>query len=394
MNASVRKGLIFLVVIVLAGLIFQPYQGEAASQVDKINKELAEVRKEMSAATHNRNQAAKDKEYVLSMKAKTAKSVNEVLQQINDVSTQLSNVQTQIDTTESNLQQAGTDLEAAEKRLNTRDKLLKSRIRLMYTNGMVSYLDVLLSATSFGDFIDRMDSLRSILSQDQDILENHKKDKATIEAKKKEIEKSLGEVKQMYGKLADYHDLLKEKENEKEVMVQKYSEQAEELEEISDDQEEMLIKLAKKVSELESQKRKIKVYYTGGKLGMPLQASWHLSSPFGYRIHPISGKRKLHTGMDMAAPKGTSIYAAESGIVLVAQWMGEYGNCVIIDHGGGLWTIYGHIRNGGIMVEKGQSVKRGQKIAEVGSTGNSTGNHLHFEVRKNEEAVNPAPFLK
>ncbi|WP_342772836.1 murein hydrolase activator EnvC family protein [Paenibacillus taihuensis] len=394
MNASVKKGLVVLVVVLFAGYIFQPYQGEAASQLDKINQELAQVRKEMSAATHNRNQADKNKDYVLSMKDKTAKSVNEILQQINDVSTQLNNVQTQIDTTEANLQKAGTDLEAAEKRLNTRDKLLKSRIRLMYTNGMVSYLDVLLSATSFGDFLDRLDSLKSILSQDQDILENHKKDKATIEVKKKEIEKSLGDVKDMYGKLADYHALLKDKESEKEVMVQKYSEQAEELEEISDDQEEMLIKLAKKISDLEEQKRKIKVYYTGGKLGMPLHTTWHLSSPFGYRIHPISGKRKLHTGMDMAAPKGTSIYAAESGVVITARWMGEYGNCVIINHGGGLWTVYGHIRNGGIMVEEGQTVKRGQKIAEVGSTGNSTGNHLHFEVRKNEEAVNPAPFLK
>ncbi|WP_338044976.1 murein hydrolase activator EnvC family protein [Paenibacillus lignilyticus] len=391
---NVKKGLAVLAIIVFAGFVFQPYQGEASSQLDKINSELAKVRKEMSAASHNRNQADKDKEYVLAMKEKTAKSVNEIMQQISEVSTQLSNVQAQVETTEEKLQQAGEDLDAAEKRLKTRDKLLQSRIRLMYTNGFVSYIDVMLSATSFGDFIDRMDSLKSILSQDRDILADHKKDKALIAQKKVEVEKSLGDVKKMYAKLEGFADLLKDKEKEKEVMVLKYKSQAEELEEISEEQAELLIKLAKKVSDLESKKKKIKVYYTGGKLGMPLHSEWRLSSPFGYRTHPVTGRKKLHAGMDMAAPAGTSIYAAESGLVIVAQWWSEYGNCVIIDHGGGLWTVYGHIRNGGIKVEKGQTVKRGQKIAEVGSTGMSTGNHLHFEVRKNQEAVNPAPYLK
>lgn len=392
---NVKKGLLVLAIIVLAGYIFQPTQGEASSQLDKINQQLAQVRKEMSAATHNRNQADKDKANILAMKDKTAQSVTEIVSQINEVGTQLNGVQTQIDEKEAQVKQTGLDLEAAENRLKTQDKLLQSRIRLMYTNGIVSYLDVLLSATSFSDFIDRMDSLSSILGQDRDILAGRKKDKALVEQKKQEIEQSLAEVKTMYGKLADYHDLLKDKEQQKEVMVAKYKDQADELDEISEDQEDLLIKLAKKVSDLEAQKNTVKVYYNpGGKLGMPLRANWHLSSPFGYRIHPITGVKKLHTGMDMAVPKGTPIYAAESGVVIVAQWWSDYGNCVIIDHGGGLWTVYGHIRDGGIKVEKGQTVKRGQKIAEVGSTGMSTGNHLHFEVRLHEKAVNPAPYLK
>ncbi|MBM7566439.1 peptidoglycan DD-metalloendopeptidase family protein [Paenibacillus sacheonensis] len=390
-----KKGLLAVAIIVLAVYIFQPTQGEASSQLDKINKELAKVRQEMSAATHNRNQADKDKAYILSMKDKTAKSVTEIVSQINEVGGQLNKVQSQIDDKETQVKQAGADLEAAENRIVKQDKLLQSRVRLMYTNGLVSYLDVLLSATSFSDFIDRMDSLSSILGQDREILASRKKDKVLVEEKKQEVENSLAEVKTMYGKLAGYHDLLKDKEKQKEVMVLKYKDQADELDEISSDQEELLMKLAKQVSDLEAKKKTIKVYYNpGGKLGMPLRASWHLSSPFGYRIHPITGAKKLHTGMDMAVPKGTPIYAAESGVVIVAQWWSDYGNCVIIDHGGGLWTIYGHIRDGGIKVEKGQAVKRGQKIAEVGSTGMSTGNHLHFEVRLNEKAVNPAPYLK
>ncbi|UVI29866.1 murein hydrolase activator EnvC family protein [Paenibacillus spongiae] len=398
-----RKWLAIPAVVVLAAFIFQPFGGEAASQVDKINKELDQVRKEISAAAHNRNQADKDRQVIIQQKTETAKSMQEVLTQIDEVGTQMMGVQAQLDAAEEKLLLTGEELQTAEERIATRDELLQSRLRLMYTNGSVSYLDVLLNATSFSDFIDRFDSLQSILGQDRDILESHKEDRELIAQKKKDVEKQLAEVKVMYGKLDSYQSLLVAKEKQKEVMVLSFNEQAEELEEISEEQEKLLISLAKKVSDLEEQKRKaaakkkkkkVTPYYTGGKFAVPLQDGYRLSSPYGYRTHPISGKKKLHTGLDMAAPAGTPIYAAESGTVLIAQWWSGYGNTVIIDHGNGLWTLYGHIRNNGIKVNKGDTVKRGQKIAEVGSTGQSTGNHLHFEVRKNEEPVNPSQYLK
>ncbi|MCQ6563592.1 murein hydrolase activator EnvC family protein [Paenibacillus mendelii] len=399
-----KKWLAILAVTVLAVYIFQPFGGEAASQVDKINKELDQVRKEIAAAAHNRNQADKDREAVIQQKTVTAQSVAEIMKQIDEVGTQLMGVQAQLDATKDKLLLTGEELQEAEERIASRDELLQSRIRLMYTNGSVSYMDVLLNATSFSDFLDRFDSLQSILGQDRDILASHKQDRALIAQKKQEVEKALAEVKVMYGKLNNYQSLLFSKEKEKEVMVLSFNEQAEELEEISEEQEKLLMSLAKKVSVLEEKKRieaakkkkkkAVTSYYTGGKFAVPLHDSYRLSSPFGYRTHPISGKKKLHAGIDMAAPSGTPIYAAEGGTVLVAQWWNGYGNCVIIDHGNGLWTIYGHIRNNGIKVEKGETVKRGQKIAEVGSTGQSTGPHLHFEVRKNEEPVNPSQYLK
>ncbi len=120
---------------------------------------------------------------------------------------------------------------------------------------------------------------------------------------------------------------------------------------------------------------------------------YRLSSGFGTRVHPITGKVKKHTGVDLAAPQGTDIHAAADGVVTVAQWWNGYGNTVVIDHGNGVWTLYGHIRDGGINVSPGQTVKRGEKIAEVGSTGNSTGPHCHFEVRINGEPVDPVPYL-
>ncbi|MBB3114226.1 murein DD-endopeptidase MepM/ murein hydrolase activator NlpD [Paenibacillus phyllosphaerae] len=394
-----KKGLATLAVVILAAFMFQPYSGYAASQVDKINKELEKVRQQMEAATQNRKQADTYKAYYEKQSVATKQTMDNILSQIDTVGTQLTGVQSQIDTTEEKLLKTGEELQEAEQRVASQDKLLQSRIRLMYTNGFVSYLDVLLSSTSFGDFLDRFDSLKSILGQDREILASHKEDKALVAEKKIQVEQTLGEVRTMYAKLEDYQGFLVDKEQEKEVLVASYEEKAEESEEISEEQEELLMQLAKKVADLEEQKRiaskKKKVtYYKGGKLAVPLQDSYRLSSNYGYRIHPITGKKKLHAGMDMAAPAGTPIYAAESGTVLVAQWWSGYGNAVIIDHGNGLWTVYGHIRNGGIKVEKGETVKRGQKIAEVGSTGQSTGNHLHFEVRLNGTPVEPSQYLK
>jgi murein DD-endopeptidase MepM/ murein hydrolase activator NlpD len=119
-----------------------------------------------------------------------------------------------------------------------------------------------------------------------------------------------------------------------------------------------------------------------------------ISSPFGRRTHPITGEvGKMHNGTDFAVPVGTSVHAASGGIVIMAEWYSGYGYTVIVDHGGGLWTLYGHLREGGFKVSKGDTVSKGDLIAESGNTGNSTGPHLHFEVRENGTPVNPMNYL-
>ena len=125
--------------------------------------------------------------------------------------------------------------------------------------------------------------------------------------------------------------------------------------------------------------------------GMQWPVIGPVTSEYGYRIHPVYGTRKLHSGLDVSAPKGTPIAAAQSGTVIMAGVQGGYGNCVIIDHGDGVSTLYGHMSK--INVSKGQQVNRGDIVGLVGSTGTATGNHLHFEVRINGEATNPRPYL-
>lgn len=392
-----KRALTLLTVLALAVLLLQPSSGQAAtSQVDKINRELEKVRSEMKAAASNKAQAEQEYKEIEQKKEETAQSIMKIMDQISQTTENMQHTRDRLDITEKELLEAGEALQEAEKRIDARDKLLKSRVRLMYTSGSVSYLDVLMSATSFADFLDRFDSIQSILSQDKVILAEHKKDKELIEVKKSEVETKLAEVKDLYGRLEVYYAQLVDKEKEKEKMILSYSEQMELLEEVSAEQEELIMGLAKKASALEKERNRVQTHYkSGGKLLRPIGDGYRISSGFGPRTHPITGQKgKMHNGIDFAAPSGTAIYAAESGVVLVAQVTSGYGNTVIIDHGNGLWTLYAHIRNGGIKVEVGDQVKRGQKIAEVGSTGNSTGNHLHFEVRLNEKPQNPLDYIR
>ncbi|WP_241675096.1 murein hydrolase activator EnvC family protein [Paenibacillus luteus] len=416
-----RKWLLLTVMMMLTVFVLQPTGGEAASLSD-IKKQIAAAKAEMKEAERRaakaEQQAANaqkqavnaksEKGDIVTKKAEAEASIQNLMAEIDNVVINKTKTQAQSDAKEEELLQTGLELEQAEERVKTRDELLQSRMRLMYTNGFVSYMDVLLSATSFTDFIDRFDALQSILSQDRDILAEQREEKELVSLKKVEVEKQFEEVKAIYAKLELYEAHLVKKEQEKETMIASYNvnikeldnklsqidSTLEELEGISKEQEELLMALASKVSKLNAEKNKISNPYTGGKLGMPIKDSYRISSNFGTRVHPISGKKHTHTGIDFAAPQGTDIYAAEGGVVLVAQTWSSYGNCVIIDHGNGLWTLYGHIRNGGIKVEKGETVKKGQKIAEVGSTGNSTGPHLHFEVRVNQTPVNPSSYLK
>ncbi|MGG4034962.1 peptidoglycan DD-metalloendopeptidase family protein [Paenibacillus cisolokensis] len=417
-----RRRLAFLAVAVLAVIMLQPADSQASSQIEKIDKQLEKIRNDMNAISTSKNKWEGYMQTLIHRKDDTEASLQNLMLEIDKVDSRMSAVQDQLIEAEAALYKTGQELEEAEKRVKLRDELLQSRMRLMYMNGFVSYMDVLLSSTSFSDFVDRFDALKSILSQDREILDEHKRDRELIVQKKAEMEVQLANVENLYGKLKDYQMLLADKEEQRQVLLATYSQKIDNLSEFSKEQEEQLIKLARQVSELEKEKKDIRrreeeerrareaaaraaraaqnsgsaavKSLGGGALAVPIASGYRLSSDFGTRIHPVTGQRKHHAGIDLAAPEGTSIYAAESGTVIVAQKMSGYGNAVIIDHGGGMWTLYAHIRNGGIEVQQGDSVKRGQKIAEVGMTGTATGPHLHFEVRINEEPVNPTPYLQ
>ncbi|EPY09469.1 MULTISPECIES: murein hydrolase activator EnvC family protein [Paenibacillus] len=391
-----------------------PSTGQA-SELDKVNQQLKQLQSEMRQAENKQQEAKSMKAEATKLLGKTQKDMDYLLSEIDKKANEMANVAHQIDETELNLAEAADELQKVNKRIDEREDLLDTRVRLMYTNGVVSYIDVLFSATSFSDFLDRFDSLQSIAEQDKEILAEHKRDKQLVVQKKQEIETNLKQVKLLYAKLDNAKKDLMLKEKEKEVMIASYNKQIDESDDASEEQDRLLVEFAKKRAELlrkknelmkpkEKPKPKAKPRsssnpsssaYSGGKFAVPLHDDYYISSRFGSRTDPITGKQgAFHSGLDMATPGGTDIYAAESGTVLIAEWWSGYGNCVVIDHGNGVWSLYGHIRNGGIKVSKGDQVSRGDKIAEVGATGRATGNHLHFEVRVDGERVDPEPYLK
>lgn len=393
--------LILLMTGLLTGSTIPANVGYAASKssLDKINRELKEIQKKKK----DQQKQVKQTEQKIQSVHKQQKDLQTELMTIdlrrNEAQQKLDKLETQMDDTKEKAAEAQDRLDEAEDRVAKRESLLKTRVKAMYERGNVSYLDVLMGSSDFGDFLTRMAGIQMILEQDTRILEDNLRDKQTIEAKKKEIDHQLT----VYAGMLDEAELLKDeldKQYKHSLVVKaELAKQEKELNEIREEEEQELLSIAK----MESSKYAERVRamssgasgYKGGKLGLPIQSgTFTFTSGFGVRRDPFTGRSAGHNGVDLAAPKGTPILAAADGVVIFAGYSNGFGNTVMIKHSSEITTLYGHIREGGIKVSVGQEVKRGQKIAEVGSTGRSTGNHCHFTVYKNDVAVDPMPYLR
>lgn len=388
---------VFLVLALTVSVTIPAFEVQAETEWSKLDRQIEEIRKQKKEAAENARS--------------TDRQINEVQEEQESLEDEIEVIDSVIDKTEEKLfsfesniedvtnqaKKSAAELEHALKRVDDRDTLLKTRVRLMYRKGNVQYLEVLLGSNSFSDFLQRFGALQKILNSDKKILKDNIEDKDTIEAKKREIDKALADLENLYTEAENLRASLLSKKGERTVRIASLQQTEKELNEYKDEEEEYLEELASKESELI--KKQQKLLYSGGKFVWPVPASKRITSEFGMRIHPITGKYGGHKGLDIGRAPGTStlyganILAAYDGVVIVASYVSGYGNTVMIDHGSGIWTLYGHIRNGGIKVKVGQKVKKGEKIAEVGSTGRSTGPHLHFEVRKNKTPVNPWEYF-
>jgi murein DD-endopeptidase MepM/ murein hydrolase activator NlpD len=379
----------------LCSLFVTPALTFAGPTLDQIDKQLNDLKKQQSSVAGKAANAKNQIGAVKQEKEEVASDIETLLNQINRTNTMLAGLNEEVEEVTADLMENVNQLELAEDRVKARDQLLRNRLRLMYTSGTVSYLDVLMSSTGFADFLDRLYTLQSIVNQDKDILDNNIRDRNLIDKKKQQVEQQLAQVKDLYQQTEEAKQDLLVQEKQKEVKIASLSKKERELEEISESAAREVAQLAAKEAELIRQRTAASAYtYSGGKLGYPLPKIAPITSGFGSRVDPINGRKgAFHQGLDLGASRNTQILAAEDGVVVVAGWTNGYGNTVIIDHGKGLWTLYGHIINGGIKVKKGQIVKRGQNIALVGMTGRATGYHLHFEVRLNGEYVDPKPYL-
>ncbi|GAC1504163.1 MAG: peptidoglycan DD-metalloendopeptidase family protein [Vulcanimicrobiaceae bacterium] len=329
---------------------------------------------------------------------------------IGQVSSRLTEIGTQIGSIERQVSWQRIQLAAANASLKRHDAAYKRRLVQIYEHGDTGYLDVLLSARSFSDFVERWDDLRLIVAADQRAVKERRaaaKQVAAAEARLERAQMSLQQNQQAAvqarSQLAALSDERRQLLQVADAQRQRVATEVAQLEELSAQEEQALQALIiQRQREIEAQREAERraqrlaghpasttVATGSGALMWPV--SGPITSPFGWRMHPIHHRMILHEGMDIAADTGTPIKAADAGRVIVAGWTGGYGNYINIDHGGGVSTGYGHCS--AIYVSVGQDVKKGQVIGAVGSTGYSTGPHLHFEVRINGQPVDPATRL-
>lgn len=322
----------------------------------------------------------------------------------------LSSISTQIGATERRLDVNTVRLRAAQKSLALHDTMLKRRLVDIYENGNLDYLNVLLSAHSFSEFVERWEDLRLLIAANQATVRDRKKAASHVAAVQARLQRDRLELVSQQNAQSDARSQLSALAGERRNLVavaanQRHgvAVQVSHIEELSAGEEaalEQLIRqyLAEQEAERRSRERAAGIagVIPPAAVGAPRSLSWPvhgpITSPFGWRSNPFGGAPDFHPGLDIGVPMHTTVRAAADGTVIMAQWYGGYGNFVLIDNGGGISTGYGHLSS--FYVSKGQHVTRGQPIASSGSTGWSTGPHVHFEVRKNGKPIDPSPFLR
>ncbi len=298
--------------------------------------------------------------------------------------------QDQINTANADIAESDVKIADATKRLNERQAALESRLTDIYVYGDITMVDVVLESSSFDDFVVMYDMVQRIMGQDKELLDQISAEKTTIEQQKALQEQRRDELVELKSEKESAANQLESLQGKKEDLLDETKMTIKQLESYYDAMDKAADEVAAKIRSLTKGSDTL---YLGGEFVWPLPSSCTtVTSPFGNRMHPTLHVYKMHTGIDISATKGTSIYAAGAGTVIYAGWLTAYGNAVIIDHGGGVTTLYGHMSRLGTSV--GTVVSAGDTIGYVGSTGYSTGNHLHFEVDENGTPVNPWNYLK
>lgn len=387
--------LAFVLIAALAVGTFTSYGATSKQRLNSVNQKITSTKSQLAITQNKINTYSSQ--------------INTLNNQINVTENDIAKTQGEIQVTLAKIAEKKRELEEKSKQIAKQNDDLNKRLRTMYKNGEAGYLQVVLGSTSFRELLTNIDMISRVYTQDQDFM--------------KTLQKQYDQMADVKRELQALNAQLEEKEKQLEAQKAQLGKQKSQTEELKADAEESKAALASELDSLEATAAQIQqiirqeeaaaraaaqakskssgggsaavvtpTTFSGGKFIVPAPSYTRISSYYGYRIHPISKTRKLHSGIDFAAPKGSRCVAAAAGVVIYSGWISGYGNTVMISHGSGIVTLYGH--NTSNAVSKGASVSQGQTIAYIGSTGNSTGPHCHFEVRVNGKAVNPMSYLR
>lgn len=375
-----------LTALVAAGIIAAlPLFGALgfASTADDKRAELNDVKQQMADMQARKEEAKR--------KAESANAqLSEIMDNLNELQAQANGLQAKSDVLQDKINKNQAELEKKQQEVDQRMVIYRKRLRDIYINGQINYLDVLLGAKDFSDFSSRMYLLQKIISSDLAMLDQLRRDAEEINTRKQQLAAEMKEIKTTQAELeAKKAKVNKLREERAQVLYKAQEEEAD-----SQAEYDRLLAISENIAAMLRNMESSGGGAQAGRGGTG-RFMWPCNGPitsyYGWRTHPIFGTTKYHSGMDIAVDTGTPIQAADSGTVVYSGWLGGYGNCVMIDHGGGLVTLYGH--NSALNVSEGQYVNKGTVIAYAGSTGYSTGPHCHFEVRLHGELTEPLNYL-
>lgn len=354
-----------------------------ANTADDKRAELNDVKQQMADMQARKEEARR--------KAESANAqLAEIMDNLGELQAQANGLQAKSNVLQDKINKNQAELEKKQQEVDRRMVIYRKRLRDIYINGQINYLDVLLGAKDFSDFSSRMYLLQKIISSDLAMLEQMKRDAEEINARKEQLAAEMKEIKATQTELETKKARVSKLREQRAQVLYK----AQEEESASQAEYDRLLAISENITamlrNMESSRGGAPAGRGGtGRFMWPCNGT--ITSYYGWRTHPIFGTTKYHSGMDIAVDYGTPIQAADSGTVVYSGWLGGYGNCVMIDHGGGLVTLYGH--NDSLTVGEGQYVDKGTVIAYAGSTGYSTGPHCHFEVRLHGELTEPLNYL-
>ena len=378
-----KRLLSLLLVSVMFFCLALPCQATNYNDLKKKTEELEEKQEK----TQQQGEELEEK------KEKAEKAKKELAKELESLVSDMEKLKKKIDAKEEEISAKEEELIHARVEENDQYESMKKRIKYMYENGNAQLIEILLKSQNIGDFLNKAEYISTISNYDRDMLKVFQKVTKDVKAQEKVLKDEYAEMEDMQNQLIGKQDRV-------ENLMETKAEQIKELEGELKANAKKLEQLEKAVAD--AKRKQQEALNTGGTAGdsyisgngfftHPVPGYTRISSNFGYREQPLPGASTNHKGMDFAAPTGTPIYAVADGTVVTAAYSGNAGNMIVVNHGGGIVSIYMHCH--AMYVSAGQKVTKGQNIAAVGNTGNSTGPHLHFQVNVNGVPTNPLNYL-
>lgn len=386
-----RKIISAILIVIICNISIISYaENNTASETNETSKDLSQLQSQQQELQNKMQEVGQDLNEVQDELTENLQQIQIIDEKIEQAQKDLEELTNKIEKITENNKKLEQKLKVATKNYEKQKKLLEARLVAIYEAGETQYLDVILSSADLSEFLSNYVLVTEIASYDTQLLEEVEEKKQIIELAKQHLDENLAQLNIMKTSQEKNSKILQNTKILRENYTAKLSEQEKEVQAKIDEYKFQYEEVNREILKT-ALADGLLADYVGGEMTWPIPGYSTISSPYGMRVHPITGVYTLHTGVDVKAPIGADFVAANDGIVTKAYFNPAYGNMVMVDHGGGISTLYAH--GSEILVRVGQPVKKGEPVLKVGSTGYSTGPHAHFEVRINGQATSPMEYI-